>query len=355
MIVFWQSALGQQRNRNMNRQADTYMMNKITNQLINELSDLPLNIRRAAIYKINYDESEFNNENIAFIKGEIEATFRENTAMSVISPPELDPTDKLKIIGSDSTLQLMNIKGRSLADMSPELMEGVSNKYSLSGLMELTVQREMAEGLVVQIRIISPQTREIVWAQSVAAFPVEEKETDDIGKRIVFRFGASLMQNDFSTVSTAPSTQVGSNSTSLNYNFNVGYRQPFNDRNSGYLGFYTGFNLFRANEDAGFEANFWEIGLSFDQAVTDKSESINDYRIMLGLDASVWLAQGNRNGNLIMMNPGIMFNLSKNIGFELYAHYFLTEQSVTEEVSTTVTNTYTYGQLGYGVKAYVQF
>lgn len=329
------------------------MMRQITQQLIPELSDLPVNIRRMAIYKINYDASSFSNETIAYIKGEIESTFRENAPVSVISPPELDPTDKLKIVGSDSALQVMNIKGRSLADMSPELLEGVAGKYSVSGLTELTIQKKQTEGLVVNIRIMSPQSREIVWSQSIAAFPVREKKEVDIGKRVVIHFGATAMENESYTSVTPPASEISVNSVSLNYNLGLRYRQPLNEDNSGYLGIFTGVNVLKANEDTEFETVFWEVGISFDHALSQKTESINDYRLMFGVDASIWMAQNNRQGNLITLNPSLMFNLTENIGFEINGLVFVNERSV--RTSGFGANTYTFGQYGYGVRAYVQF
>lgn len=295
-VGFLQTAQAQQELREVEKRAETYMMSRISDQLIDELNDFPINIRRMAVYKINYNSDKFSNESIAFIKGEIETVFRENTSVSVISPPELDPTDKLKIVGTDSTLRLMNIKGRSLADMSPELLESVSDKYSLSGLAELTLQRHMTEGLVVQIRIMSPQSREIVWARSIAAYPIGIQEKDDTGKNVVLRFGTTIMSNEFFTNPFAPDIENPVETSSLNYNFNFGYRQSFNEDNSGYLGFYTGFNIIRSNASVEFEANFWELGISFDQAISSKNEEINDYRVMLGLDSSVWLAMGEKKG-----------------------------------------------------------
>jgi hypothetical protein len=337
----------------INKRADTYMMRQITKQLEKELNDVPVSVRRMAIYKINYKSSEFNNQDVAFIKGEIESTFRNNTPVSVISPPELDPSDKLKIMGSDSTLRLLNIKGRSLADMSPELLEGIAQKYSVSGLTELTIQKLQTEGLVVFIRIMNPQSREIVWSKSFASFPVEDPEEENLGKRIVLSFGATMMENEWYSTDTAPDVEIPVESTALNYSLSFGYRQPLNDLNSSYLGIFTGMNVIRANENRSFESTLWEMGITFDQAISRKSEQINDYRLMLGLDASVWIAQGDKNGNLITASPSLMFNLTKNIGFEVRGLVFLSDRSVKN--SGAFPDTYTYGQLGYGVKAYVQF
>jgi hypothetical protein len=48
---------------------------------------------------------------------------------------------------------------------------------------------------------------------------------------------------------------------------------------------------------------------------------------MLGVDASIWIAQSERNGNLITVNPSLMFNMTQNIGFEIYGLYFIIDRS----------------------------
>ena len=67
----------------------------------------------------------------------------------LLSPPELEPNDKLKIVGNDSTLQILNMQGRSLADVSPEMLEEIAYKYGVQGLVELSLQRRQPEGLVI--------------------------------------------------------------------------------------------------------------------------------------------------------------------------------------------------------------
>lgn len=342
----------------INTRAETYMMRQITDQLIKELNDFPVNVRRMAVYKINYDANRFDMQSIAYIKGEIEATFRANAPVSIISPPELDPTDKLKIVGSDSTLQVMNIRGRSLADMSPELLEGVANKYSVSGLMELTVQSHNTEGLVVLIRVMNPQSREIVWAKSIAAFPIEERKKDEDGRRTVITIGTTSMENE-SFITTVDSAGIDVDSlglvgtSSLNFSASFAYRQPLNEDFSSYLGIYVGLNIIKPTESSEFEASFWELGLTYDQALGPKSTEIDDYRLMVGADASVWFARGERQGNLITISPSIVFNLTENLGFEASGLIFVNERSI--RTTDLPTNTYTYGQYGYGVKAYVRF
>ncbi|MEX0721406.1 MAG: hypothetical protein WD059_12110 [Balneolaceae bacterium] len=340
----WQNGHAQ-----VNKWADSYQLERITAQMIAEISDIPVSVRRMAIYKLNYNSSSFDKQSIAYIKSEIESVFRDYSPVRVISPPELDPTDNLKIVGSDSTLQIMNIQGRSVADMSPELLENISSKYSVSGLVELTLQKKRPEGLIISVRIISPSSREIVWSKSFESYPVEEREKVDLGKRVTLNFGATSLTNESFTLAGSEEMEE---SKTLNYNFTFGYRQPLNLDNSSYLGLFVGYNKMRSTDNPDFENAFLEVGLSFDQALSRKSPDIRGYRVMLGVDASIWLPRDEKKGDIVMISPSIMFNLTENLGFEVNGLAFMSDRSVQDPVNS---NIFTYGQLGYGVRAYVQF
>lgn len=164
-------------------QGDPYMVEKIQEQLNPELGDFPVSVRRVAIYKINYSALRFTNEEIEYIRAEMEYSLRQFAGLTVLSPPELEPNDKLKIVGNDSTLQILNMQGRSLADVSPEMLEEIAYKYGVQGLVELSLQRREPEGLVIGIRVMNPQSREVVWSKSFTSNPPVVLPTLDQGDR----------------------------------------------------------------------------------------------------------------------------------------------------------------------------
>ena len=47
------------------------------------------------------------------------------------------------------------MQGRSLADVSPEMLEEISHKYGVQGFIELSLQRREPEGLVIGIRVMN--------------------------------------------------------------------------------------------------------------------------------------------------------------------------------------------------------
>ena len=148
-----------------------YQMEQISDQMIDQINDVPANIRRVAVYKLNYNPMRFTVQEVEFIRGEIESAFREFAGLTVLSPPELEPNDKMKIFGNDSTLQILNIQGRSLADVSPELLTESASTYGVQGLLEVSMQKRNPDGLILSLRMISPRSREIVWTKSFISNP----------------------------------------------------------------------------------------------------------------------------------------------------------------------------------------
>ena len=181
-------------------QGDPYMIEKIQEQLHPNLIDFPVNVRRIAIYKINYSALRFTNEEVEYLRAEIEYSLRQYAGLTVLSPPELEPNDKLKIIGNDSTLQILNMQGRSLADVSPDMLEEISYKYGVQGLVELSLQRREPEGLVIGIRVMNPQSREVVWSNSFISNPPIVLPTLNQGSQKLVSFGITTRSSDLSLI-----------------------------------------------------------------------------------------------------------------------------------------------------------
>ena len=88
------------------QQGDPFMIEKIQEQLNPSLTDFPASVRRIAIYKINYSALRFTNEEVEYIRAEDRVFDAAICRTYSLSPPELEPNDKLKIVGNDSTLQI---------------------------------------------------------------------------------------------------------------------------------------------------------------------------------------------------------------------------------------------------------
>ncbi len=330
-----------------------YQMEQISNQMIDQLNDVPANIRRIAVYKLNYNAMRFTVQEVEFIRAEIEAAFAEYAGLTVLSPPELEPNDKMKIVGNDSTLQILNIQGRSLADVSPELLTEIAATYGVQGLLEVSMQKRNPDGLILSLRMINPRSREIVWTKSFISNPFVVENVVEKGNTLVIKFGAGSIEGETITRAdtsfATPDTSI--NTPVVNYLMNVTYRQPLNTDNSAYLGFTGGINILRSSENDNFNMMMMELGATYYQAITDKNDDIDDYRVMLFFNGNIKFPLNSNKGEFYSMKPGLMFNLSQNLGLTLFADLIVSGETITLENNDKIT----YGKVGYGVQAVIRF
>ena len=302
------------------QQGDPFMVEKIQEQLNPSLTDFPASVRRIAIYKINYSALRFTNEEVEYIRAEVEYSMRQYAGLTVISPPELEPNDKLKIVGNDSTLQILNMQGRSLADVSPEMLEEISYKYGVQGLIELSLQRRQPEGLVIGIRVMNPQSREIVWSNSFISNPPVVLPTLNQGNQKLVTFGIttrssdSWYRNQYATTTISNDTTsagAGTDSTAnafshqadtllrqalTDFSITFTYRQPLDLENSSYIGFSAAYHIIRSqNRDLTlFDISLFDIGLIYYQALSEKVPDIDEYRVVFYSKLSTQFPLGNK-------------------------------------------------------------
>jgi hypothetical protein len=357
------------------QQGDPFMVEKIQEQLNPSLTDFPASVRRIAIYKINYSALRFTNEEVEYIRAEVEYSMRQYAGLTVISPPELEPNDKLKIVGNDSTLQILNMQGRSLADVSPEMLEEISYKYGVQGLIELSLQRREPEGLVIGIRVMNPQSREIVWSNSFISNPPVVLPTLNQGNQKLVTFGIttrssdSWYRNQYATTTISnDTTSAGADSTAnafshqadtllrqalTDFSITFTYRQPLDLENSSYIGFSAAYHIIRSqNRDLTlFDISLFDIGLIYYQALSEKVPDIDEYRVVFYSKLSTQFPLGNQKGEMFMLEPGLQFNLSKNIGLSVFGNLMLAG----ETIKLANKDRLTYKQTGFGFHAVIRF
>ena len=362
-------------------QGDPYMIEKIQEQLNPNLADFPATVRRIAIYKINYSALRFTNEEVEYIRAEIEYSMRNYAGLTVLSPPELEPNDKLKIVGNDSTLQILNMQGRSLADVSPEMLEEIAYKYGVQGLVELSLQRREPEGLVISIRVMNPQSREVVWSNSFISNPPIVLPTLNQGTQKLVTFGistkpsASWYRNKYAPSTTSNDTTgagagagAGTDSTAnafshqadtllrqalTDFSVTFTYRQPLDLENSSYIGFTAGYHIVRSRdrEQTLFDISLFELGLIYYQAISEKVPDIDEYRVVFYSKLNTQFPLGNKEGEMFVLEPGLQFNLSKNIGLSVFGNLMLAG----ETIKLANKDRLTYKQTGFGFHAVIRF
>lgn len=331
-----------------------YLMDQITDKMSEEFNDIPVNIRRSAVYKVNYSAMRFSPEEVDYIRGEVEYALRQYAGLTVLSPPELEPNDKMKIMGSDSTLQILNVRGRSLADVSPEFLTTITDKYGVQGLVELTIQKRFPEGLVLLIRMMNPNSREIVWTKSFVSNPKQPKEIVEKGRTSVVIIGAGALQAE--TITQYDALGAGTDSTInksvLDLHASYTFRQPLNKKNSAYVGFSTGAHILKSSDAEEFSMTLLKFGVNYYQAITPKNEDINDYRIMFVFGGEVMFPLGTkRKGELFVATPQLMFNLSNNLGLSLYGNVIFSGETLRQSNGDDLT----FNKIGYGVRCVIRF
>ena len=330
-----------------------YQMGQIYEQMSDQISDIPANVRRLAVYKLNYNPMRFTVQEVEYIRGEIEAAIREYTGLTVLSPPELEPNDKMKIIGNDSTLQILNIQGRSLADTSPELLTQIASNYGVQGLLEVSMQKRNPDGLILSLRLINPSSREIIWTKSFISNPFKVELEVDKGFTKVFTFGSGSIESEsIASADTSLSSQVISiKKSAIVYSASFTYRQSIGVDNSAYLGFTSGLNVIRSANNSSFDLTMFEFGVTYYQSITDKNLDINDYKLMLFFNSKVSLPMNKTKGEFYSFKPGVMLNMSKNLGLVLYTDLILSGETLTLKNNDKIT----FGRVGYGLQAVVRF
>lgn len=354
LIIAGSSTLSAQTQPQRHENGVAYLMDQVTERMSEEFNDIPVNVRRTAVYKINYSAMRFSPEEVDYIRGEVEYALRQYAGLTVLSPPELEPNDKMKIMGSDSTLQILNVRGRSLADVSPEFLTSITDKYGVQGLVELTIQRRYPEGLVLLIRMMNPNSREIVWTKSFVSNPKQVKEEVDKGRTSVIIIGAGNLKAD--TITEYDALGAGTDSTVnksvLDLHASYTFRQPLNKQNSAYVGFSAGAHILKSSDTEEFSMTLVKFGVNYYQAITQKNEDINDYRIMFVFGGEVMFPLGTkRKGELFVATPELMFNLSNNLGLSIYGNVIFAGETLRQSNG----NDLTFNKIGYGVRGVIRF
>jgi hypothetical protein len=345
VFLFFVSLMG----RNAFAQSDAVLVEKAVAKLEDMTSDIPNDIRRVTVYRLNYNENYLSEETVGYIVSRIEQTFREYSALTIISPPELKPTNELKIFGRDSTIQISNTKGRSLAESNSELLLETAQKYSLHALIEVSVQKKAIEGFIINIRMIRPESQEVVWVKTLISNQVFPKEDIDKGKLIFLNVGVETVTGESFKVD---STTTDAEQQILNFNASITFRQPIDNSVSSYFGIRGGFNIYKGTQDSLYNATLLNLGVVFQYGLGEENESINANRLLLTLDADVRFALTKYEGSIFTISPGLQFNFTESISVGLYARNIISGDELRQK---DVDQSITFNRLSYGLQCVFRF
>ena len=113
----------------------------------------------------------------------------------------------------------------------------MSKKYGIDAFLKGNIQYRNDVGYVISLELISPQTREVLWSKSLVSKDLEPKEEPNKGKLTLIQVGASLLPtNDYLINNNSYSGEI----LFLDYAARIAFRQPINNKNSGYIGLQGG-------------------------------------------------------------------------------------------------------------------
>ncbi len=335
--------------RNTVAQSDALLVEKAIAKLQDMTSDIPTDVRRVSVYRLNYNESLLSEETIEYIVSRIEQTLKEYSALTIISPPELKPSNELKIFGRDSTIQISNTKGRSLAESSSTLLLETTQKYAIHALIEVSVQKKAIEGFIINIRMKRPESLEIIWVKTLISNQVFPKEEIDKGKLIFLNVGVETVTGESFIVD---STTTESEQQILNFNASLTFRQPIDDSNSSYFGIRGGFNIYKGTQDSLYNATLLSLGATFQYGLGEKNELINGNRLLLTLDADIRFALTKYEGSIFTISPGVQFNFTESISAGLYARNIISGDELRQKDAN---QSITFNRLSYGLQCVFRF
>ena len=93
------------------------------------------------------------------------------------------------------------------------------------------------------------------------------------------------------------------------------------------------------------------MGLIYYQALAEKNTDIDEYRVVFYSKLNMQFPLGNKDGEIFMLEPGVQFNLSKNIGLSVFGNLMLAGETIKLPNKDRIT----YKQPGIGFHAVLRF
>ena len=200
---------------------------------------------------------------------------------------------------------------------------------------------------------MNPNSREVVWTKSFVSNRIVIEEEVDRGRTSVIAFGVGnrtidKVFNPDTTVVLNDST-FKKNVTDLHATFS--FRQPLNLENSAFIGFTAGFHFLNSRESDDYNMNLVELGVTYYQAVGSLNNDLNLYRVMFYLNGNIQFPFGTQKGEMFTATPGLMLNLSDNIGLSFYSSIILSGETIKRSNNEEIT----FNKVGYGVHGVIRF
>ena len=308
-------------------------------QLEENLNDIPLTLRRAAVFRIERDEELFTASDANYIRNQVEGILKANSSLTLLSPLELQPTDAVKIIASDTTLQISSQKGRSFADLNLDKLLETAREYNVQGLVEISVFRRSVLGLVLTVRIISAESLELLWSKTVESYPPPAKpEPEDSSRTSMLSVGLFSYTGAF-LEDGVKRQDIDQSVTMLHTTLHGYFMQPMQSTYDSYFGLFAGGNFSTTISDSiqARDLVMLDVGMLYRVAITpyNSFRGANPLWITSSLMVSVPLI--GEKGYLFTLSPvNLLVHFTRNFSLAIEPRLIVGENDITYGKSTDV-------------------
>lgn len=321
---------------------------KLLGLLEETLPEVPMSIRRVTFTELGSPQGAFDADEIDYMKSQIERVINEYGSLTIITIPELDRRPVLEITGTDTSITISNRSPGGLKTDDPEAVLEIMQTYRVQGEITGTIRYSPQLGYSLTLRITRPESREVVWNKTIETRDFRPVGEPASTKQILLSLGAGANAIDNYDTGNAI---LGNNLVLVQFGTSVAIRQPFNRRNTGYVGLQGGafyFNMLSTSDVPDYE-EFVNLvpfgGLLLQKSLYEKSEVQHDYWIELFLSANVMFSGESQ--AIFYLNQGAIFNLSETIAIGVDLNLLLNSNNRLVDDDKTVT----LSTLGYGIRA----
>lgn len=320
----------------------------LMNMLDETLSEVPFNMQRIVFLRLEHNAERFSEDQITYIRDEIERVFAARPGITMLSVPELEVSPVLHITSSDTSLIVKNLSPFS-ATSNPEDLMRIGQKYAIQGYLSGRIQYSEAIGYQLNLRLIRPESREVTWNKTIETRTFEPEPERIEARRTIIAVGAGLQSTQNYLIQ---GISYGGKFLTMNYAGSITFRQPMTANNSGYIGLTGGLSfisLLNRDDDGSF-TEFSKLipsaGVTFFKTFLPRMEEPVDHWLEVYLGANMFFPSGN--DNLFSVNQGFYLNLSDNLGVAVDLQYLLMD---TPHIGDEETNTrLNLNNLGYGLR-----
>lgn len=336
-ISFVSSATAQ--NRKSTKAEETSNLTQLSDLIIPQIKktllEIPVDIKRVAVFQFNQDGT-ISGEESNLIRFQIENLLIHHFRLDILKIEELEPNNGLKIIGNDSTFIISNATGKPIGSLSNQILDKITNRYDIDGLIELTLSKTKEYGVTVAIRIIRPENMQVIYSKTFYSYDNTKPRVTK--NNFIFSFAtSSLKYNEINDV-----TIQQEDMTSANFQVEMKYLQSNNKQHTSYFGLGIGYGKMTELFSSQYDLKYYELSCIGAIGLTPVNDYIGNQRILLSSSFNI-KGHNAYQGILFSIRPQLDFQLSKTFGLSLCIDQLLGNNKLIKNGDIIYLNNTSYG------------